>query len=117
MEPMENDLFQVFRKVGTTYVANIAKTRNGKQTFYQKIPDVSQKHETGRMRGTKYCNRFQCLEEEGESDFEPIGIHPLNFGFEGASRAKIDLQKKTPVMGKGPVIGSGIEAGRAILQF
>jgi len=111
---MENDLFQVFRKVGTKYVANIAKTRNGRQTFYQSISDVSQKLEKGRMCGTKCCNSFQCLEEEGESDFEPIGIHPLNFGFEGASRAKIDLQKKIPVMGKGPVIGSGIEVVRAL---
>jgi len=111
---MENDLFQVFRRAGTKYVANIAKTRDGRQTFYQSISNVSQKLGKGRMCGTKCCNRFQCLEEEGESDFEPIGIHPLNFGFEGASRAKIDLQKKIPVMGKGPVIGSEIEVGRAL---
>ena len=54
--------------------------------------------------GTKCCNSFQCLEEEGESEFEPIRIDPLNFGFGGPSRAKLDLQ--SPVMGKGPVIGS-----------
>ena len=64
--------------------------------------------------GAKCCNSFQCLEEEGESEFEPIGIHLLNFGLEGASRAKTDLQKKIPVMGKGPVIGSEIEVGRAL---
>ena len=29
--------------------------------------------EKGKMCGTKCCDSFQCLEEEGESDFEPIG--------------------------------------------
>ena len=80
--------------MGTNYVPDIAKTRDGRQTFYQSISNVSQKLEKGRMCGTKCRNSFQCLEEEGEFDFEPIGIHALNFGFADASRAKIDLEKK-----------------------
>ena len=45
------------------------------------------------------CNRFQCLEEQGESDFEPIGNPSLE---ERASRANIDLEKKSmPLMGSG----------------
>ena len=54
------------------------------------------------MCGTKCCNIFQCLEEEGESDFEPIGNPSLE---ERASRAKIDLEKKTmPLMGSGKAV-------------
>jgi len=102
VEPMENDLFQVFRRVGTTYVANIAKPIDGRDTFYHSISNVSEKLGKGKMCGTKCCNSFQCLEEEGESDFEPIGNPSLE---ERASRAKIDLEKKTmPLMGSGKAV-------------
>ena len=44
---------------------------------------------------TQCCNRFQCLEEEGESEFEPIRIDPLNCdGFGSPSRAKLDERQR-----------------------
>ena len=51
---------------------------------------------------TKRCNRFQCLEKGGKSEFEPIRIDPLNCdGFGGPSRAKLTsaCDVKSPVIG------------------
>ena len=38
--PMESDLFNVFRKVGATYVANISKAIHGRETFYPIVSNV-----------------------------------------------------------------------------
>ena len=71
---MEEDLFQVFRRVGTKLVANMGnKTGDGRQIFYKKVSDVNKNYETC-TNVLKRCNSFQCLEED--SEFDPIRIHP-----------------------------------------
>ena len=96
--PMEDDLFQVFRRVGTNFVANIGnKTGDGKHTFYKKVPDVNKNYETC-TNVLKCCNSFQCLEEERDSEIDPIRTDPLNCdGFGGPSRDKLVL--RSPVLG------------------
>ena len=52
--PMESDLFNVFRRVGTKYVANISKAVDGKETFYPIVSKVSEKPVKSKM----FCKTF-----------------------------------------------------------
>ena len=75
--PMEEDMFQVFRRLGTSRImAKLGnRTGDGRQTFYNKVSDVNKNYETC-TTVLKCCNSFQCLEED--SEFDPIRIDPLN---------------------------------------
>jgi len=116
--PMESDLFNVFRRVGTKYVANISKAVDGKETFYPIVSKVSEKPVKGKMFCKTFekmcCNRFDCLGEEVD-DFEPIGNPSLNVNVERASRAKMEFEEKTmPLMGSGKAVkGQGAVKGQS----
>jgi len=136
--PMDSDLFSVFRRVGTKYVANISRVVSGKESFYPIVSKVSEKPVKGKMFGKMCCNRFDCLGEEVD-DFEPIGNPSLNVNVERASRAKMEFEKKTmplmgsgkavkgqgavkgqikktPVKGKGPMMGNLVKSGKTYAQ-
>merc|ERR1712153_283787 len=71
---------------------------DGRQTFYNKVSDVSKNYETY-THVLKFCNSFHCLQED--SEFDPIRIDPLNCeGFGGPSRDELVSQVSgIPVMG------------------
>ena len=77
--PMEEDMFQVFRRLGTIRImATLGnRTGDGGQTFYNKVSAVSKNDETY-TNVLKCCNSSQCLQED--SEFDPIRIDPLNCG-------------------------------------
>ena len=75
--PMDSDLFSVFRRFGTKYVANISRVVFGKESFYPIVSKVSEKPVKGKMFGKMCCNSFDCFGEEVD-DFEPIGNPSLN---------------------------------------
>ena len=62
--PMDSDLFSVFRRVGTTYVANISRAVSGKESFYPIVSKVSEIPVKGKMGGKMCWNRFERLGEE-----------------------------------------------------
>jgi len=102
--PMDKDLFDVFRRVGRKYIANISRVVFGKESFYPIVSNVSEKLGKGKMCGTECCNRFDCFEEEVD-DFEPIGNPSLNVNVERASRAKMEFEAKSiPLMGSGKAV-------------
>jgi len=135
--PMDSDLFSVFRRVGTKYVANISRVVSGKESFYPIVSKVSEKPVKGKMCGKMCCNRFERLGEEvddfgfenpslnvnverafseAEMEFEEKTIPLMGSGkaVKGQGKAVKGQSKKTPVKGKGllmsekPVIGSGL---------
>ena len=80
--PIDSDIFSVFRRVGTKYVANISRVVFGKESFYPIVSKVSEKPVKGKMRGKMCCNRFECLGEEID-DFG-LGNPSLNVNVERA---------------------------------
>ena len=61
---MDSDLFSMFRKVGTKYIANISRVVFGIESFYPVVSKVSEKLVKGKICGKMCCNRFERLGEE-----------------------------------------------------
>ena len=120
--PMEEDLFQVFRRLGTAKIMPKLGncTGDGRQTFYNKVTvnNFSVGNMTYGKRATvKRCNSFQCLQAPefpmfGEySEFAPIRMaRPLTVkGSGGLSRDElVSKDSGIPVMG-------GVTGGKKII--